>query len=126
TVDTAPPGARSQAAASQTVAAPQLAPTQDTEASSALPASPRFEAVTADVERAAKASARAALPETTKVSVVQQETHLPPAQFNAPQQVANAVVAELKESPAPTASPPPDLAASQANAPDQPLRILTV
>ncbi len=43
--------------------------------------------------RAAKASARDALPEATKVTVVQQETHLPPARSSArPQQVANAVV----------------------------------
>lgn len=121
-----PTGARSQAVASQAMAASQPVPTQGAEASSARPASPGFEAITADVERAAKASARAALPETTKVTVVQQETHLPPAQFNAPQQVANAVVAELKESSAPAASAAPDLAASQTNAPDQPLRILTV
>lgn len=131
TVDTAPSsvaptGARSQAAGSQAIGAAQSAPTQGTEASSAMPASAGFEAVTANVERAAKASARAALPETTKVTVVQQETHLPPAQFNAPQQVANAVVAELKESSAPAASAAPDLAASQTNAPDQPLKILTV
>jgi chemotaxis protein MotD len=65
------------------------------------------------------------LPETTKVTVVQQETHLPPAQFNAPQQVANAVIAELKEAPAPV-SAAADVAASQANAPDQPLKILTI
>lgn len=131
TVDTAPSSvaptaARSQAAASQAMGAAQSAPMQGTEASSAMPASAGFEAVTANVERAAKASARAALPETTKVTVVQQETHLPPAQFNAPQQVANAVVAELKESSAPAASAAPDLAASQTNAPDQPLKILTV
>ncbi|PJG55114.1 flagellar hook-length control protein FliK [Bradyrhizobium forestalis] len=128
TVDTAPSSvaptaARSQAAASQAMAAAQSAPTQGTEASSAMPG---FEAVTANVERAAKASGRDVLPETTKVTVVQQETHLPPAQFNAPQQVANAVVAELKESSAPAASAVPDLAASQTNAPDQPLKILTV
>ena len=131
TADTVPSGlaptaARSQAAASQAMVAPQPELTQGTEASSARPTSPGFEAVTADVERAAKASVRAALPETAKVTVVQQETHLPPAQFNAPQQVANAVVAELKESSAPAASAAPDLAPSQANAPDQPLRILTV
>ncbi len=131
TVDTAPSGvaptaARSQAAASQAMGAEQSAPTQGTEASSAMPASAGFEGVTANVERATKASARAALPETTKVTVVQQETHLPPAQFNAPQQVANAVVAELKESSAPAASAAPHLAASQTNAPDQPLKILTV
>ncbi|MBH5368524.1 flagellar hook-length control protein FliK [Bradyrhizobium glycinis] len=119
-------GGRSQAAASQAMVAPQPALTEGTEASSPRPASPGFEAVTADVERAARASARAALPETTKVTVVQQETHLPPAQFNAPQQVANAVVAELKGSSAPAASAAPDLAASQTNAPDQPLKILTV
>ncbi|MBB4371399.1 chemotaxis protein MotD [Bradyrhizobium sp. cir1] len=115
---TAPIGARSQAA---------VAAQQDNEGpSKALPATSGFEAVTANVERAVKAQARDALPEATKVTVVQQETHLPPAQFNAPQQVANAVVAELKESSASTASAAPDLAASQTNAPDQPLKILTV
>jgi chemotaxis protein MotD len=125
TGDTAPSGdapaaARSQAAASQSL------PAQCGEPSSPMPATSGFEAVTANVERAAKASGRDALPETTKVTVVQQETHLPPAQFNAPQQVANAVVAELKDSAGPTAPAAPDLAASQANAPDQPLKILTV
>jgi chemotaxis protein MotD len=122
----APAPARSQAAASHGLDAAQPAPTQGTESSNAMPASAGFEAVTANVERAAKSSARAALPETTKVTVVQQETHPPPAQFGPPQQVANAVVAELKESSAPAASAASDLAASQTKAPDQPLRILTV
>lgn len=122
----APTAARSQAAASQATAASQSTPTQGREASGAMPATPGFEAVTANVERAARASARDALPETTKVTVVQHETHLPPAQFNAPQQVANAVVAELKDSAGPTASAAPDLAASKTNAPDQPLKILTI
>ena len=86
-----------------------------------------FEAVTANVERAAKSASRDALPETTKVTVVQQETHLPPVpQFSATQQVANAVVSELKGSPAPTASAAADLVGAQSNAPDQPVKILTV
>jgi chemotaxis protein MotD len=115
-------GARSQAAPSQVAAAAQ----QGSDASSKpMPTTQGFEAVTANVERAVKASARDALPEATKVTVIQQETHLPPAQFSATQQVANAVVAELKESPAPTASTAPDLATSQANAPE-PLKILTI
>ncbi|WFU27011.1 flagellar hook-length control protein FliK [Bradyrhizobium sp. CB1717] len=114
----APIGARSQAA---------VAAQQDNDGpSKALPGTSGFEAVTANVERAVKASARDALPEATKVTVVQQETHLPPAQFNAPQQVANAVVAELKESAPTASSAAPDLAGSQSNAPDQPLKILTV
>jgi chemotaxis protein MotD len=134
---TSTPGTRSSAAPSS--AGPQAgtlpaAGTQQTEssqadgvASKAMPAAPGFEAVTADVERAARASGREALPETTKVTVVQQETHLPPvAQFSAPQQVANAVVTELKGSPAPAGSAAVDLAAPQGNAPDQPVRILTV
>jgi chemotaxis protein MotD len=121
----APTTAHSQAAASPATATDQATSTDSSEPSPKSTA-PGFEAVAAIVDRAAKASARDALPETTKVTVVQQETHLPPAQFNAPQQVANAVVAELKEAPAPTASAPPDLAASQANAPDQPLKILTI
>lgn len=122
--DSAPTAAAPIDARSPAAAAAQ----QDNEgASKALPATSGFEAVTANVERAVKASARDALPEPTKVTVVQQETHLPPAQFNAPQQVANAVVAELKESAAPSASSAvPDLAGSQTNAPDQPLKILTV
>jgi chemotaxis protein MotD len=86
-----------------------------------------FEAVTANVERAAKFAGRDALPETTKVTVVQQETHLPPVpQFSPTQQVANAVVSELKGSPAPAASAAADLLGAQSNAPDQPLKILTV
>src|SRR5262249_37071580 len=56
--------------------------------------------------------------------VLQQETHLPPVQqFTAPQQVANAVVAELEGSSAPTA---PDLASAQGSTPDQPIKILTI
>ena len=114
----APTGSRSEAAtAAQQGSEPW---------SKAMPATQGFEAVTANVERAVKASARDALPEATKVTVVQQETHLPPAQFNAPQQVANAVVTELKESAASTASAAADLATSQSNAPDQPLKILTI
>jgi chemotaxis protein MotD len=119
----APANTRAQGPASQVATSPQ-AMQGDEAAPRAMPASSGFEAVTANVERAVKASARDALPETTKVTVVQQETHLPPAQFNAPQQVANAVVAELKETPAATAAA--DLATSQGNAPDQPLRILTI
>jgi chemotaxis protein MotD len=120
-----PTGAHSQASASHATAIDQATSPQGSEPSP-KPTALGFEAVAANVERTAKASARDALPETTKVTVVQQETHLPPAQFNAPQQVANAVVAELKEAPAPTASAAPDLAVSQANAPDQPLKILTI
>lgn len=117
-----PTGARAQGGASQAAAVQQ-----GSDASAkAMPATSGFEAVTANVERAAKASTRDALPETTKVTVVQQETHLPPAQFNAPQQVANAVVAELRDSAGPAASAAPDLSASQTNAPDQPLKILTI
>ncbi|AWM03157.1 flagellar hook-length control protein FliK [Bradyrhizobium amphicarpaeae] len=117
-----PGGARAQGGASQASAAQ---PGSDASAK-AMPATSGFEAVTANVERAAKASTRDALPETTKITVVRQETHLPPAQFNAPQQVANAVVAELKDSAGPAASAAPDLSASQTNAPDQPLKILTI
>ncbi|OAF07346.1 flagellar hook-length control protein FliK [Bradyrhizobium neotropicale] len=107
--------------------ATQASPATAPQSGSAAPnAASGFEAVTANVERAAKASAREALPEVTKVTVVQQETHLPPVpQFSATQQVANAVVSELKGSPAPAASAAPDLASPQGN-PDQPLKILTI
>ncbi|WP_441238173.1 flagellar hook-length control protein FliK [Bradyrhizobium sp. 930_D9_N1_4] len=118
----APAGTRSQAAASQTAAAAQQG---DDASPKTMPATPGFEAITADVSRSVKASARDTLPETTKVTVVQQETHLPPTQFGVTQQVANAVVAELKESPAAAASNAPDLAAPQATAPE-PLKILTI
>ncbi|MCK1284604.1 flagellar hook-length control protein FliK [Bradyrhizobium sp. 44] len=120
----APTTAHSQTAASHATATDQATSPQGSEPSQKATA-PGFDAVAANVERAAKVSARDALPGTTKVTVVQQETHLPPAQFNAPQQVANAVIAELKEAPAPV-SAAADVAASQANAPDQPLKILTI
>ncbi|WP_342739056.1 flagellar hook-length control protein FliK [Bradyrhizobium sp. B117] len=119
-----PASPRAQGPASQAMAAQQATPQQGGEAAKAMPATSGFEAVTANVERAVKASSRDTLPEATKVTVVQQETHLPPAQFNAPQQVANAVVTELKETAAPGASAA-DLAMSQTNAPE-PLKILTI
>lgn len=117
-------GPRPQSAAATLQAMPEESDVQ----SKAMPAATSgFEAVTANVERAAKSAGRDALPETTKVTVVQQETHLPPVpQFSATQQVANAVVSELKGSPAPAASAAADLVGAQSNAPDQPLRILTV
>ncbi|MCP3385451.1 flagellar hook-length control protein FliK [Bradyrhizobium sp. CCGUVB4N] len=113
----------------QPAAAPLQAMPDDSDVQpKAMPAATSgFEAVTANVERAAKSAGRDALPETTKVTVVQQETHLPPVQqFSASQQVANAVVSDLKSSPAPTASAAADLVGAQSNAPDQPVKILTV
>ncbi|MCP3472677.1 flagellar hook-length control protein FliK [Bradyrhizobium sp. CCGUVB1N3] len=123
TADIAQAGTRTQADAPQLATVPQgNAPTPK-----AMPGASGFEAVTANVERAAKVSARDALPEAAKVTVVQQETHLPPvAQFTAPQQVANAVVTELESSAAPASTAAPDLASAQGNAPDQPLKILTI
>jgi chemotaxis protein MotD len=86
-----------------------------------------FEAVAANIEQVTKLAARPTLPEVTKVNVLQQETHLPPVgPFTAPQQVANAIVADLKDSPAPAASAAPDPTSSQSNAPDQPVKILTI
>lgn len=129
----APSGTRSQAVASPTTAAQRATATAQTVSSedeaqpNAMPSTPGFEAVTADVERAAKASSRETLPEATKVTVLQQETHLPPvSQFSAPQQVANAVVSELNGSPASASSAAADLAGTQSNAQDQPLKILTI
>ncbi|MGX4769739.1 flagellar hook-length control protein FliK [Bradyrhizobium guangdongense] len=114
------------AMAAQASAAGQAMPLESDVQPKGLPTMPDFEAVAANVEHA-KSAGRDALPETTKVTVVQQETHLPPvAQFSASQQVANAVTSELKSSPAPAASAPPDLVGAQNNSPDQPLRILTV
>lgn len=116
-------GPRPQPAAATLQAMPEESDVQ----SKAMPATSGFEAVTANVERAAKSAGRDALPETTKVTVVQQETHLPPVpQFSATQQVANAVVSELKGSPASAAPAAADLVGAQSNAPDQPVKILTV
>ncbi|GLR85179.1 flagellar hook-length control protein FliK [Bradyrhizobium iriomotense] len=123
TADIAQAGTRTHVAAPQAATVPQ----DNASAAKAMPGASGFEAVTATIERAAKASARDALPEATKVTVVQQETHLPPvAQFTAPQQVANAVVTELESSAAPKSSAAPDLASAQGNAPDQPLKVLTI
>ena len=125
TADVAAPEPRPQAAAPKMAAALQAIAPQGGEASpkGAFAAS-GFEAVAANIERAAKVSGREALPEATKVTVIQQETHLPPVpQFTATQQVANAVVTELKGS---SASAAPDLASTVSNAPDQPLKVLTI
>ncbi|MET4256471.1 chemotaxis protein MotD [Bradyrhizobium sp. S3.12.5] len=117
-------GLRPQPAAATVRAMPEQSDVQP----KAMPAATSgFEAISANVERAAKSAGRDALPETTKVTVVQQETHLPPVpQFSATQQVANAVVSELKGSPAPAASAAADLVGARSNSPDQPVKILTV
>ena len=86
-----------------------------------------FEAVAATIERVANGGRREALPETTKVTVVQQETHLPPVpQFTATEQVAKAMVSELEGSSAPPSSAASNPASTQGNVPDQPLKILTI
>ncbi|MBX9647451.1 MAG: flagellar hook-length control protein FliK [Xanthobacteraceae bacterium] len=125
--ETRPPvGARPAAAPPpQGEAAPQVsaAPSKN------MPASGGFEAVAANIEHAVRASGRETLQEMTKVTVVQQQTHLPPvAQFTPTQQVASAVVAELESSAASTSAsaPAPDLAGAQSNGADQPLKILTI
>jgi chemotaxis protein MotD len=92
-----------------------------------LSAAGDFETTVSDIAHAAKISGREALPEATKVTVLQQETHLPPApQFAASQQIANAVVADLKGSPSPAS--PAAAALAPGNGPDQsqPLKILTI
>jgi chemotaxis protein MotD len=110
------------------VAAPQEATaSQNSVAPTTTSAGAGFEAIVANVERVANVSVHHAVPEATKVTVLQQETHFPPvAQFTAPQQIANGVVAELNGSSASASSSPPDLASAQTNAPDQPLKILTI
>jgi chemotaxis protein MotD len=120
-------GPRPTTAAPQSAQAAAPAPQGSAPAAKSGAAGGGFEAVAANVERAAKLSGREALPETTKVSVLQQETHLPPVQqFTATQQVANAVVAELEGNSAPAASAAPDLASAQGSTPDQPIKILTI
>lgn len=116
-------GDRRSATASQPTAASQ----GDAAPSRPMPAATSFEAVAANIERAAKAGGREALPEATKVTVVQQETHLPPVQpFTVTAQVAKAVVAELEGSSAPPSSAASNPAPVQGSAPDQPLKILTI
>ncbi|MBR0686811.1 flagellar hook-length control protein FliK [Bradyrhizobium manausense] len=120
-------GPRLQPVGPQAAATDQMMPEGSDVQPKAMTVTPGFEAVAANVERAAKSARRDALPETTKVTVVQQETHLPPvAQFSATQQVANAAMSELKGSPTPAAATATDLVGAQGNSPDQPLRILTV
>jgi chemotaxis protein MotD len=92
-----------------------------------MTAATSFEAVAANIERAAKGGGREALPEPTKVTVVRQETHLPPVQpFSATAQVANAMVAELEGSSASQPSAASNLLSAQDNVADQPLKILTI
>ncbi|MEK9278443.1 MULTISPECIES: flagellar hook-length control protein FliK [unclassified Bradyrhizobium] len=122
--DVDPSGPHARALAPQ-ANSPSTAPQSSAAPPRTTSAASGFEAVTANVERAAKVAVREALPEATKVTVVQQETHLPPVpQFSATQQVADAVVSELKGAPASSAAP--DLASSLGSAPDQPLKILTI
>ena len=114
---------RPQVAVPQATAAPQDNATPPR----IMPATTGFEAVAANIEHAVKVGGREALPEATKVTVVQQETHLPPVpQFTATEQVAKAVVAELEGSSAPPASAAPNPASPQGNVPDQPLKILAI
>ena len=111
------------------VAVPQRteAPQSDATPPRTMSAPASFEAVTATIERAAKPGGHEALPEATKVTVVQQETHLPPVQpFTTAVQVAKAVVSELEGSPAPQSSATSNPASAQGNVPDQPLKILTI
>jgi chemotaxis protein MotD len=110
-------------------AAPQATTAQGSAAASTKGTSTEggFQTVAADIERVAKLSGREALPEATKVTVLQQETHLPPVpQFTATQQVANAVVSELKGTSAASSSAAPDLMSTQGNTPDQPIKMLTI
>jgi chemotaxis protein MotD len=113
----------SEAGSRRSVTAPQAATASEGDAMSprAMSAATGFEAAVAKVGR------REALPEATKVTVVQQETHLPPVQpFTPAAQVTKAVVAELEGSSAPPSSAASNLVPAQTSAPDQPLRILTI
>lgn len=120
--DVAEPAGRHSAAAPQAMAASQGDGTL-----SRTSAAASFDAVAANIERAARGGGREALPEAVKVTVVQQETHLPPVQpFPANAQVAKAVVAELEGSSAPPSSAASNLASTQGNVSDQPLKVLTI
>lgn len=115
-------GSRPSAAVPQATVAPP-----GDAAPATMPAATSFDAVAANIERAAKAAGREVLPEATRVTVVQQETHLPPVQpFTAGVQVAKAVVTELEGSSAPPSSAASNPAPAQGGAPDQPLKILTI
>ncbi|HKO20770.1 MAG TPA: flagellar hook-length control protein FliK, partial [Acidobacteriaceae bacterium] len=113
---------------------PVLSTSQPSTATQSNPVTPNsisaaggFEAISANIERVAESSVRDALPEATKVSVLQQETHFPPVpQFTASQQIADSVVAELKSSSASPSSTAADVTSSQSASPDQPLKVLTI
>ena len=123
TKDAAESASRPSATTSQAMEAPQ----GDADLPPATPAATSFEAVAANIERAAKGGGREALPGATKVTVVQQETHLPPLQpFTPAVQVATAVVAELEGAAAPPSSAASNLAPAHGGIPDQPLKILTI
>ncbi|WP_320416101.1 flagellar hook-length control protein FliK [Bradyrhizobium roseum] len=121
--DVAETGSRPPAVVPQATVASQA----DAAPPRTMTAATSFEAVAANIERAAKGGGREALPEATKVTVVRQETHLPPVQpFSATAQVANAMVAELEGSSASQPSAASNLLSAQDNVADQPLKILTI
>ena len=115
--DVAESGSRPSVAAPRANAAAQ----DDATPPQTMSAATSFDAV------AAKAGRREALPEATKVTVVQQETHLPPVpQFTATEQVAKAMVAELEGASAPQSPSASNPVSAQGNVPDQPLKVLTI
>jgi chemotaxis protein MotD len=121
--DVAASGSRPSVAAPQATAASE----GDTASPRAMSAATGFETAAASIEHAAKGRGREALPEATKVTVVQQETHLPPVQpFTAAAQVTKAMVTELEGSSAPPSSAASNLVPAQGSGPDQPLKILTI
>jgi len=115
--DVAEPGSRPSVAVPRASAAAQ----DDATPPPTMSAATSFDAV------AAKAGRREALPEATKVTVVQQETHLPPVpQFTATEQVAKAMVAELEGASPPQSPSASNPVSAQGNVPDQPLKVLTI
>jgi chemotaxis protein MotD len=121
--DVAESGSRAPADAPQAIDASS----EDATHPHPAPAADGFEAVAASIERSARGGGREALPAATKLTVVQQETHLPPVQpFTAGAQIAKAVLSELEGSAVPQSPAASSLASVRDSVAEQPLKTLTI
>lgn len=113
--------------APQTGISPLAAPLQDATTTVAVgrETGAGFGPVAANIELAARISVRDTAGDATSVTVIRQETHLPPVSpLSAPQQVANAIVSDLQETAG--SAPVTNSTAIPDKSPEQPLKILTI